>query len=50
MIYELLKRMLERDNYGDKAEFQHKMDVFFMFNRITEEQYKELTEELKLKK
>lgn len=50
MIYELLKRMIEQDNYGNKEEFQHKMDVFFMLNRITEEQYKELTEALKLKK
>lgn len=50
MIYELLKRMLSQDNYGDKADFQNKMDVFFAFDRISEEKYKELTEELNSKK
>ena len=43
MIYQLLKRMITTGNY-DKDDMQNKLDVFFAVNRITEEQYLELTE------
>ena len=43
MIYPLLKRMIVTGNY-QKDDMQNKLDVFFAVNRITEEQYLELTE------
>ena len=43
MIYQLLKRMIVTGNY-EKEDMQNKLDVFFAVNRITEEQYLELTE------
>ena len=43
MIYVLLKRMITTGNY-EKDDMQNKLDVFFAVNRITEEQYLELTE------
>ena len=43
MIYKLLKRMITTGNY-EKEDMQNKLDVFFAVNRITEEQYLELTE------
>ena len=42
MIYQLLKRMIVTGNY-EKDDMQNKLDVFFAVNRITEEQYLELT-------
>ena len=43
MIYRLLKRMITTGNY-EKEDTQNKLDIFFAVNRITEEQYLELTE------
>ena len=43
MIYQLLKRMITTGNY-EKEDMQNKLDIFFAVNRITEEQYLELTE------
>ena len=43
MIYVLLKRMITTGNY-EKEDMQNKLDIFFAVNRITEEQYLELTE------
>nr|WP_271640429.1 hypothetical protein [Clostridioides difficile] len=42
-MYSLLKLMIEQKNYSAKEDLQHKMDVFYAVNRITEEQYLELT-------
>lgn len=41
MLYRTLKRMIERGQTGGMAE---KLDIFFAANKITEEQYLELTE------
>ena len=43
MIYALLKRMITKGNY-EKEDMHNKLDIFFAVNRITEEQYLELTE------
>ena len=43
MIYTLLKRMITTGNY-EKDDMQNKLDIFFAVNRITEEQYLEVTE------
>ena len=42
-MYNLLKLMIEQKNYSTKEDLQHKIDVFYAVNRITEEQYLELT-------
>ncbi|MFL8801158.1 MULTISPECIES: hypothetical protein [unclassified Clostridioides] len=42
-MYNLLKLMIEQKNYSTKEDLQHKMDVFYEVNRVTEEQYLELT-------
>lgn len=41
VTYNLLKRVIQNGGY-DKTDVQNKMDVFLMFNRITQDQYKEL--------
>lgn len=44
MLYRTLKRMIERGNTDGMAE---KLDIFFAADKITEEQYNELTSLLK---
>ena len=41
MLYRTLKRMIER---GQTAGLAEKIDVFYALGRITEAEYKELTE------
>lgn len=42
MIYTLLKNKITRGNYN-QDDLKNKMDVYLLCNRITEEQYNELT-------
>lgn len=49
MLYNLLERMLNQDNYGAKEDFQSKLDIFFALGRITEDDYKKLTDMLDAK-
>ena len=42
MIFKLCKRMIETKNYESKEEMLNKLDVFFLGNRVTEDEYKEL--------
>ena len=42
MIYTLLKRMITTGNY-EKEDMQNKLNIFYLVNQITEEQYLELT-------
>ena len=42
MIFTLLKNKITRGTY-DKEDLKNKMDVYLLCNRITEEQYNELT-------
>lgn len=42
MTYARLKKLIERGTYN-KEDMLNKLDVFLMANRITEEQYNELT-------
>lgn len=44
MLYKLLKKMITNHNYNTAEEMQRKLDVFYATNRLTEEQYTELTE------
>ena len=52
MIYNLLKRQIDNKiKFTEKEaeELQNKLDVFMLMNRISDTEYKELTEELKAK-
>ena len=42
-MYVLLKRKIERGNYANKEEMQTMLDIYYFNNRITAEQYEELT-------
>lgn len=41
LTYNLLKRVIQNGSY-DKTDVLNKMDVFLTFDRITQDQYKEL--------
>lgn len=43
MTYQLCKRVIENKAYETKEDMQIKLDVFLLNNRITHEQYNELT-------
>lgn len=52
MIYDLLQRQITRKAKFTKVEaedLQNKFDVFFLANRITQEEYEKLTADLKAK-
>lgn len=44
MTYLFCKKVIENGTYGTKDDMQIKLDVFFLNNRITQEQYNELTD------
>lgn len=49
MIYQMLKNIINTKDYAgehknEKEEIMNKLDVFLTFNRINEDQYKELDE------
>lgn len=41
MIYKNIKKLIERDAFN-KDDLLKKIDTFYLFNRITEEEYKDL--------
>lgn len=43
MTYKNCKLIITRKAYKTKEELQEKMDMFFAFNRITSDEYIELT-------
>lgn len=43
-MYNSMKRLISRKFYKTADEAQNKLDVFFAVNRLTDEQYTELTE------
>lgn len=47
MIYPLLKSKITRKTYTSKEEMQNMLDLYFFNERITAEQYDELTKLLK---
>lgn len=46
MLFRICKRLIER---GQTADLADKLDVFYALSRITEAEYKELTELLEAK-
>lgn len=43
MTYAYCKKVIENKTYGTTEDMQIKLDVFLLNNRITQEQYNELT-------
>lgn len=46
MVYKLMKRIIEngiKNGNLDTADIQTKLDVYFAYNKITQEQYEELS-------
>jgi len=46
MTYKLCKQIITNKTYISKEDMQLKLDVFFANNRITQEEYEELTNHL----
>lgn len=44
LTYRACKSMIERQSYISKEDMQEKLDLFLIGNRITQDEYKELTE------
>lgn len=42
-MYNIMKRLIEKKFYKTAEEAQNKLDVFYACNRLTDEQYTELT-------
>lgn len=42
-MYNVMKRLIEKKFYKTAEEAQNKLDVFYACNRLTDEQYTELT-------
>lgn len=45
MLYNLLSNLINANKY-EKEDMTNKLDVFFTFSRITQEQYQELLEKV----
>lgn len=43
MIVELLKKLIEKKYYKEKEEIENKLNVFYAMNKISDEEYSELT-------
>lgn len=45
-MYNLIKRMIANNNFGDMKDFRGKIDLFYLINppRLTEAEYKEINE------
>lgn len=43
MIVELLKKLISKKYYKEKADIENKLNVFYAMSKITDEEYSELT-------
>ena len=43
MITELLKKLIVKKYYKEQADIENKLNVFYAMNKITDEEYSELT-------
>lgn len=43
MITELLKRLITKKYYKEKTDIENKLNVFYAMNKITDEEFAELT-------
>lgn len=49
MTYSNCKKIIEKGTYASKEEMQEKLDVFYLNNRLSQDQYSELTQMLSSK-
>lgn len=43
MIVELLKKLITKKYYKEKADIENKLNVFYAMSKITDEEYSQLT-------
>ena len=43
MILELLKKLITKKYYKEKADIENKLNVFYAMSKISDEEYSELT-------
>ena len=43
MIVELLKKLIVKKYYKEKSDIENKLNVFYAMNKISDEEYSELT-------
>lgn len=43
MIVELLKKLITKKYYKEKVDIENKLNVFYAMNKISDEEYSELT-------
>ena len=43
MIVELLKKLITKKYYKEKADIENKLNVFYAMSKITDEEYSDLT-------
>lgn len=43
MIVELLKKLIKKKYYKEKADIENKLNVFYAMSKISDEEYSELT-------
>ena len=43
MIVELLKKLITKKYYKEKADIENKLNVFYAMSKITDEEYSEIT-------
>lgn len=43
MIVELLKKLISKKYYKEKSDIENKLNVFYAMNKISDEEYSELT-------
>jgi len=43
MLVQLLERLINKKYYANKADIENKLNVFYAMNRITDEEYSNLT-------
>lgn len=43
MIIELLKKLISKKYYKEKADIENKLNVFYAMSKISDEEYSELT-------
>ena len=47
LTYRACKSQIERESYVSKEDMQQKLDIFLVGDRINQDQYEELTDQLK---
>lgn len=48
LTYRACKSLIERGVYSSKEDMQMKLDIFLLNDRVSQEEYNELTDKLKL--